>query len=235
MAREAQTTTVSAIRDVAPEVRELTLSAPPEPLEFAPGQWISLHLPVGERPPLVRAYSLAAPMSPSGELVLCLDRVPYGLGSDYLFGLKPGDEVTFAGPLGNFVLPDDGGDLLWLARYTGIVPFRAMLLHLLRDPPAGRVHLVYSARGPEDLAYHGELFRAAEEHAWFELTALVDERHPDWTGRSGQTLEFAPGLLAGGARLTPMICGKREFVRPLRDFFYERGYEKRSVKWENYD
>ena len=235
MAHPTQITRVTGSRAVAPEVRELTLASPPEPLEFAPGQWISLHLPVGERPPLVRAYSLAAPMSPSGQLVLCLDRVPYGLGSDYLFGLKPGDEVTFAGPLGNFVLPGDGGDLLWLARYTGIVPFRAMLLHLEQHPPAGRVHLVYSGQAPEDLAYHAELLRAAEEHSWLGLTTLVDEPHRDWTGRSGQTLELVPELLAGGARLTPMICGKREFVRPLRDFFYERGYEKRAVKWENYD
>lgn len=234
MSRETQTTRVVALRDVAPEVRELTLAAPPEPLRYAPGQWISLHLPVGEHAPLVRAYSLAAPASATGELVLCLDRVPYGLGSDYLFSLKEGDPVTFAGPLGNFVLPDSEADFLWLARYTGIVPFRAMLGHLERNPPPGRVHLVYSARVPEDLAYHAELVRAAEQNPWFELTALVDEPPEEWAGQTGAVLDLLPQLLDERA-VTPMICGKREFVRPLRDFFYDRGYEKRAVKWENYD
>lgn len=235
MPQPTQQTFVQAYRDVAPGVREITLAPPAPPVHFAPGQWISLHLPVGERPPLIRAYSMAAPPSPSGELVLCLDRVPEGLGSDYLFGLRPGDPVTFAGPLGNFVLPQGDGDLLWLARYTGIVPFRAMLLELARRAPRRKVRLVYSAPHPADLAYHSELVRAAEEHPWFDLLALVDTPDADWAGCTGPALDLLPQLLDDSGPVTPMVCGKREFVRPIRDFFYERGYEKRSVKWENYD
>jgi NAD(P)H-flavin reductase len=178
---------------------------------------------------------MAAPPSPSGELVLCLDRVPEGVGSDYLFTLQEGDPVTFAGPLGNFTLPEGTEDLLWLARYTGIVPFRAMLQHLERNPPSRQVRLLYSAPRPEDLAYHSELLRAAEERPWFELTALVDAPDEEWAGLTGSVLDLLPELLEGARPVTPMVCGKREFVRPARDFFYERGYEKRAVKWENYD
>ena len=25
------------------------------------------------------------------------------------------------------------------------------------------------------------------------------------------------------------------YRRPIREFFYERGYDRRAVKWENYD
>ena len=64
-----------------------------------------------ENPPLVRAYSLAAPPAASGELVLCLDRVPGGLGSEYLFGVREGDEIRFQGPQGNFVLPDPASEV----------------------------------------------------------------------------------------------------------------------------
>src|SRR5687768_16984709 len=95
-----QTTTITAVRDVAPGVREIRLAPPPRPLDFVPGQWISLHLPVGDHPPLIRAYSMAAPPAPGGELALCLDRVPEGAGSDYLFSVSPGDSISFAGPLG---------------------------------------------------------------------------------------------------------------------------------------
>jgi ferredoxin-NADP reductase len=231
----ATTAPVTAVRDVARGVREITLAPPAEPVEFKAGQWLSLHLPIGEHPPLVRAYTLAAPPSRTGELLLCLDLVPDGLGSGYLFSLQPGDEVAFQGVLGSFVLPDGEGDLLWLARYTGIVPFRAMLLDLVRRPAPRRVTLLYSAERPEDLAYHAELARAAEEQPWFELVATVDEPDENWSGRTEPVLDLLPELLGSRPNLTPMVCGKRDFVRPVRDYFYERGYDRKAVKWENYD
>ena len=235
MASPTYTTRIAAVRDVAPEVRELVLAPPAERLDFLPGQWLSLHLPVGERPPLVRAYSLAAPPAPSGELVLCLDRVPEGLGSQYLFTLQPGDEVTFGGPLGNLVLPETGADQLWMARYTGIVPFRAMLLHLKENPPPGRVTLLYSGETSDHLPYHPELLRAAEALPWFELLATVDQWDERWAGEVRPALELLPELVGDRRDLAPLVCGKREFVRPIRDFFYGLGYERRTVRWENYD
>ncbi len=235
MSQPTQTTTITAIREVVPGVREITLAPPPERVDFRPGQWLSLQLPVGERPPLVRAYSLAAPPAASGELVLCLDRVPEGLGSEHLFQVSVGDTVTFGGPLGNLLLPESDADQLWLARYTGIVPFRSMLGALEQSPPGGKVTLVYSAPRPVDLAYHPELLRAAEKLPWFELLALVDEPGDTWAGQTGAAIDLLPALVGERIDLVPMICGKREFVRPLRDWFYARGYERKTVKWENYD
>src|SRR5688572_25150084 len=128
-----QETTVAAVRSLSPEVRELQLHRPPEPLQYQPGQWVSLHLPVGERPPLVRAYTLACPEEPSGTLTLCFDRVQDGLGSTYLFEREVGDPITIGGVLGHFTLPEPWeSDLLFVAHYTGIVPFRCMLLALGR-------------------------------------------------------------------------------------------------------
>jgi NAD(P)H-flavin reductase len=240
------TTQIRSIREVAPEVREITLAPPAEPFDFLPGQWISLQLPVGEKPPLVRAYSLAAPPSSSGELVLCLDRVPRGLASDYLFSIGEGDEIRFGGPLGNFVLPEERAPLLWIARYTGIVPFRAMLLHLKTHPPDHPVTLLYSAPYPVDLVYQAELQRITEEVPWLEFIPLLESPHPEWAGKLGPGPEtdyqpegwvegFLKELAEDRQDQIPMICGIRAFVRPMRDFFYNLGYERRAVKWENYD
>lgn len=229
------TTTVRSVRDVAPEVREITLDAPETPLSFAPGQWISLQLPVGEHPPLVRAYSFAAPPSATGELVLCLDRVPEGLGSDYLFSLEPGAPIDCGAVLGNFVLPAEDRDLLWLAHFTGIVPFRAMLLHRRDQPPAGKVTLVQSGRTADDLVYRDEIRGLLPECPWLDVIEVVEEPASGWTGRIGSTLDHLPELVGERRDLIPMVCGKREFVRPIRDFFGELGFERRAVKWENYD
>jgi ferredoxin-NADP reductase len=229
------TTTVREIRDVAPDVRELTLAAPGTRLDWTPGQWISLHLPVGEKPPLVRAYTLATPPRETGELVLCLDRVPGGLGSDYLFSIGPGTQLTFGAPMGRFTLQETDADQIWVARFTGIVPFRAMVLALRERPPKGKVTLVYGAPRPEDLAYHAELLRTAEECPWFELLATVDEPDEHWAGHVGPELDLLPAQVGDRKDLLPMACGKREFVHAVRTFFQERGYDRRAVKIESYD
>jgi len=228
-------TQLISTRDVARDVREFTLAAPSEPLSWQAGQWISLHLPVGEKPPLVRAYTLAAPPQDSGELVLCLDRVQDGLGSEYLFSLEAGAEITFGAPLGRFTLPGVPGDQLWVARFTGIVPFRAMLLELQQQPPEGRVTLVYGAPQPEDLAYHAELLRVAEQHPWFELVATIDKSTDAWAGHVGPEFDLLPELVGERSDLLPMACGKRDFVMKVRGFFQERGYDRKAIKIESYD
>jgi ferredoxin-NADP reductase len=228
---------VTAVRDVAEGVRELTLSPPSEPLEWEPGQWISLHLPVGERPPLIRAYTLATPPRPSGELVLCLDRVDGGLGSEFLCGLEVGEEVVFAGPLGRFVLPQGSEPQLWLARYTGVVPFRAMLMALRegRRPPPTEIQMVYSARTPAHLAYADEFRSASREEPWFHLVEVVDEPSRNWPEGTGEVLNLAAELAGGRPEVVPMVCGTASFVRPLRECFHALGYDRRAVRWESYD
>jgi ferredoxin-NADP reductase len=105
MPGDIHTATVDRVETLAPGVRQLTLCPDGPPLGHVPGQWLSLRLPVGDKPPLVRAYTLAMPPQPDGALVLLFDRVEGGLGSEYLWTLTPGDTVAFSGPAGNFVLP----------------------------------------------------------------------------------------------------------------------------------
>ena len=164
--------------------------------------------------------------------MLCLDRVPDGLGSEYLFSLGTGDTVEYSGPLGRFVLDDPPGPQLWLARYTGIVPFRALLLDLAARGETPTVTLIYSASIQEDFAYLDELQALDEREEWFCLVTVLDE--PD-TDPVSAVVELAEAALAECREVTPMICGKREFVRPLRDFFTERGWDRRDVKCESYD
>ena len=91
MAEPIHPATVFSGTNLTPPVRQLCIKPQATKISFQPGQWISLKLPVGSKPPLTRAYSMADPASPTGELTLVFDRVPGGLGSNYLFQLKSGD------------------------------------------------------------------------------------------------------------------------------------------------
>lgn len=234
MVELTQPGTVLSITDLTPHVRQLVVLPKVQQVLFQPGQWISLQLPVGAKPPLNRAYSLAEPPSPTGELTLAFDRVPNGIGSSYLYRLKTGDELLLSGPYGNFLLPHAlDRELLFVSRYTGLVPIRCILKQLSASgvlPPS-----ILIAIGPteEELLYHEELLALAVQHPSFRYMPVVmngtDQEVVDATVRLLQP------LVTGRLRVTPLLSGIKAFVRPLRAYLMEAGYDRKEVKTETYN
>src|SRR5882672_6265955 len=98
-------------------------------LDFKPGQFVTLDLPIHEKKnKRWRSYSIAS--APDGtnifELVIVL--LEEGAGTTYLFNeIKEGSELLLRGPQGVFILPETiDKDLFFICTGTGIAPFRAM-------------------------------------------------------------------------------------------------------------
>jgi ferredoxin-NADP reductase len=234
MAEFTQSATVLSVNDLTPQVRQLVLLPVARKIAFQPGQWVSLKLPVGAKPPLNRAYSMAAPGTPSGELTVIFDRVPGGLGSNYLYTLKPGDNTHLSGPYGNFTLPKQlDRELILIARYTGLVPIHCMLKQLYAQRQTGSVLLVSVAPAEEELLFHQELLTLAVTHLGFRYLPLVAAGGE----QQGVDLTFSMirPLIEGAPKVIPMLCGTKGFVRPLRAYFVEAGYDRKEVKTETYD
>ena len=237
MAEPTQSASVVRLRDLTPHVRELVL-APEQPIVFQPGQWVSLKLPVGAKPPMNRAYSMAEPEAASGHLVLALDRVPGGLGSSYLFALREGNQVTLSGPYGNFLLPNPlTKNLFLIARYTGIVPIHCILTRLFSQPTSRSVLLIVSAPSQAELLYHDEFAALASSRPNFRyLTRVPEPGEPDTIeSEVRRTIELLKAQAGGRRDLVPMICGLKAFVRPLRAYFMELGFDRKEVRVETYD
>lgn len=240
MAEPTQKARLLSVRSLSPAVRELVLVPTEYKISFKPGQWVSLQLPVGERPPLVRAYSMAEPESADGRLVLVLDRVPHGLGSGYLFTLKEGDEVTVAGPYGNFVIPDPvTKELVFVARYTGIVPIRCMIKHLFAGTPGCQVTLVYGGPSQVEFIYHDEFTDLASRQARFRYVPKLLTEPSRVSGQPPDgplpEVEALASLFGVRTDILPMVCGVKTFVRSLRAYFTKLGFERRGVRYETYD
>ncbi|HEV8619620.1 MAG TPA: FAD-dependent oxidoreductase [Nitrospiraceae bacterium] len=234
MAEFMQSATVLSVNDLTPHVRQLVLLPVARKIAFQPGQWVSLKLPVGAKPPLNRAYSMAAPGTPSGELTLIFDRVPGGVGSNYLYTLKPGDNTHLSGPYGNFTLPKQlDRELILIARYTGLVPIRCILKQLYAQRQTGSVLLVSVAPAEEELLFHQELLTLAVTHLGFRYLPLVAAGGE----QQGVDLTFSMirPLIEGAPKVIPMLCGTKGFVRPLRAYFVEAGYDRKEVKTETYN
>ncbi|CAE6718952.1 MAG: hypothetical protein H8K06_10875 [Nitrospira sp.] len=232
MAEPTQLAEVVSLTALTPHTTELVLRPIEFPLAFQPGQWISLQLPVGDHPPLNRAYSLAEPPSPHGHLTLVFDHVPGGKGSGYLSSRKPGDRIPLSGPYGHFILPEtEAQHLLLIGRYSGLVPLRCMVRALAGHNTLRKTTLIAHAPTTSEQLYHEEFTALAARHSHFHYLPFVSEA-PE--GHAG-TVEAIKQLAGNGRRVTPMIAGIKAFARPLRSLFMELGFDRREVKLETYD
>src|SRR5688500_18132745 len=133
-----QTAVVTEIQDLAPSVRQLTVSFTEE-FRFRPGQWVNFRFPEG----VSRAYTIAsAPQRP--EAVQICVRVGPGKGGESLRRLEAGAEVAVDGPYGDFLLPEsDGRPVVFLAGDVGIAPIRSIVLHMLAVGDPRRIFVLY--------------------------------------------------------------------------------------------
>jgi ferredoxin-NADP reductase len=234
MAELTQPATVLSVTDLTPHVRQLVVKPKTTKISFQPGQWVSLKLPVGPKPPLNRAYSMADPSSPYGALTLVFDRVPGGLGSNYLYHLKSGDEIALSGPYGNFILPQTlDRELLLIGRYTGLVPMRCLLKQVLVSKIHTPVLLIAVAPSEEESLFHQEWLTIAMQQPSFRYLPLVAQNGE--AEAVEKTLTMLTRMVMGQAKAVPLLCGTKAFVRPLRAYFMEQGYDRKEVKVETYD
>lgn len=234
MAESTQPATVLSATDLTSHVRQIVLLPKEHIISYQPGQWVSLKLPIGTKPPLNRAYSMAEPAKDSGELTLIFDRVAGGLGSGYLCQVKPGDEISLSGPHGNFLLPTKlDRELIFITRYTGIVPIRCMLKQLYASRQTGSILLIAVAPAEDELLFHQEFFTMAVTHPMFRYLPIVaaggEEQGVDLV------LSMIRPMIEGASKVIPMLCGTKGFVRPLRTCFTQAGYDRKEVKAETYD
>lgn len=234
MAELTQPATVLSVTDLTPHVRELVLQPKTQRILFQPGQWVSLQLPVGAKPPLNRAYSLAEPPSSTGQLTLVFDRVPNGIGSNYLYELKNGDELLLSGPYGNFVLPlSFDRDLLLVSCYTGLVPIHCMLKQLAASGALPQSILIAVGPAESEWLYHEELLVLAARHPSFcYMPTAVNGTNQEIVEA---TVKLLRPIVTGRPKLTPLLSGLKGFVRPLRTYLVETGYDRKEVKTETYD
>ena len=162
MAQPWQTGKVIRIENATPFTRRFWIEFDSGiPFDFKPGQFVTLDLPIHEKPSKRwRSYSIASwpDGSPVIELVIVL--LEGGAGTTYLFEeVKVGSELILRGPQGSFTLPEPmEKDLFLICTGTGIAPFRAMVHHILNHNLAHKdIYLIFGCRLFGDALYREEM------------------------------------------------------------------------------
>jgi ferredoxin-NADP reductase len=225
-------------KELTPEVHQFRFEVPGvEHLQFTPGQFVFV-IERKEGKTIKRAYSIASPRA-GNRFELCLNRVPDGVVSSWLFGLKPGDEVDIREPVGHFTLRHPERRAVFIATGTGIAPFRSMLLdHLPRTQP--NITLLFGVRYEEGLLYRDELETLGRDYPSFRFLPTLTRPGPDWKGRQGRVqdhLDEALALTSPEDRkdVDVYICGLREMVESVRRNLLERGFHRKQIISERYD
>src|ERR1044072_1899856 len=105
-----QTGIVTKIESVNAATRRFFIELPTvERLDFKPGQFVTLDLPIHEqRNRRWRSYSIASAPDGSNIIELLIVLVEGGAGTAYLFEkIDVGSSITLRGPHGVFILPDN--------------------------------------------------------------------------------------------------------------------------------
>ena len=113
---------------------------------------------------------------------------PPGVGSAYIFSLKPGDTITAIGPFGYFHLKPTQKEAVFIGGGAGMAPLRAHLAHLFeKQPTARRVSFWYGARSRQEIFYDDYFARLALAHPNFTFHLALSAPLPEdaWVGPTG--------------------------------------------------
>lgn len=212
------TAEVSCIQNLTHDVRAIELRLlEPGSLSFKAGQFVSFEVPKEGQPrPVTRPYSIASPPEQRDRILLVLNLVQGGPGSEYLFSLREGSRTSFTGPAGAFYLRDDGArELLFVATGTGIAPLRSMILAQLQREPNRPVTLFWGLRSQRDLYWQDEWTTLTTTHSNLTVVTTLSRPEPGWQGATGRVTTLVDERVRSVANLAVYVCGGSEMIKDV--------------------
>lgn len=218
-----------------------------EKFDFKPGQFVTLDLPIHEKPnKRWRSYSIASWPDGTNVFELCIVLLEGGAGTTYLFNdVKEGTELTLRGPVGVFTLPDPlEKDIYLICTGTGIAPFRSMMHYIAEhNLPHKDIHLIFGTRKKEHLLYYDELRHLTEIVPNFHFHPTLSRE--EWEGKTGyvhQIYEDLVKIKTNGDGQTIMencpatfyLCGWKDMIDEAKKRILELGYDKKCIHLELY-
>jgi ferredoxin-NADP reductase len=243
-----QTGKVIRIENETPTTRRFWIELPGmSSFDFKPGQFVTLDLPVHEKPnKRWRSYSIASWPDGTNVFELVIVYLEGGAGTTYLFkDVNIGSELTLRGPQGVFVLPEPvSTDLFFICTGTGIAPFRSMIHHIYNhNIPHKDIYLIFGCRKFPDSLYGAEM-RAMEERLpdfyyipTFSREVLSNANHLVRMGYVHAVYEeICRKKIQEGNLINAkfFLCGWRNMIDEAKQRIQQLGYEKKSIHQELY-
>lgn len=211
--------------------------------------------------PTIRAYSMAnypaegdiitltvriatTPFKPRPEVGF--QDVPTGIGSSYIFSLKPGDKVMMSGPYGDFHPNfESKREMIWIGGGAGMAPLRAQIMHMTKTLHCTdrEMHFFYGARSLTEAFFLEDFWELKKEFPNFHMHLSLDRQDPkaDELG-----VKYYTGFAVNCIRDTYLkdhdapedceyyLCGPPMLIKTVTDYLDSLGVEPESIMYDNF-
>mgnify|MGYP001120906257 CR=1 FL=1 len=200
--------------------------------------------------PVFRAYSAANPPSDNKRMMFNvriatpptdMPEAPPGVGSSYIFSLKPGDRVTMSGPFGEFSAKDTDREMCFVGGGAGMAPMRSHIRHQLLTLNTDRkTTFWYGARNRMEMLYDEEFRQLQQEFDNFSYHVALSEPLPDdeWDGMVGfihqclkdNYLQNHPDP----SEIEYYLCGPPPMIAAMKNMLDSLGVEPEMISYDEF-
>lgn len=200
--------------------------------------------------PVNRAYSLANPPAESSLLKFTIriatpppdmEDVPPGVGSSYVFNLKPGDRVTLSGPYGDFFAKPTEREMCFLGGGAGMAPLRSHIRHqLLELNTSRRITFWYGARSRNEMFYDDEFKALEAQYPNFTYVVSLSDPQPEdhWQGPTGFVHQIARDTYLSEhedpTEIEYYLCGPPPMIAAVEKMLYDLGVEPEMIAFDKF-
>ncbi|MEE3849680.1 ferredoxin--NADP reductase [Gordonia sp. LSe1-13] len=223
---------VSKVIEETDDARSFVLDVPVEQrsnFAYAPGQFLTVHIPTEGDGGIARCYSLASSPHTDSELKFTVKRAVAGYGSNWMCDtIRGGETLHVLPPAGRFVPADLDRDMLLFAAGSGITPIISIVKSALVEG-TGKIVVVYANRSSRSVIFARELQFLAEDHPdRLVVVHLLAELQGRFDVRQMASLvEPYSGFEA-------YLCGPQPFMAIVKDALKARGFAPEKVHSEEF-
>jgi len=209
----------------------------PTEISQRPGQYAQIQAPSPDGP-VFRAYSISSPGYEKDVIELNVRLVPGGIGSTYLHSLEEGQEVTFTGPYGEFILNEDPSvEIICVGGGCGMAPMRNIILSIYDQWPDRSCWLFFGCRTTADIFYLKEWEELAQKHPNFHVVyALSDElaEGETWDGDKGFIHLAVDKYLTETVQRQAFLCGPPLMIDAVTKVLLEKGLPAEEIFYDKF-
>ena len=164
-----------------------------------------------------------------------------GVGSAYVFNLKPNDTVTAVGPYGDFHLKPTQREMLYIGGGAGMAPLRAHLSHLFEtEHTARKVSFWYGARSKQEIFYEDFFNDLKARHANFSFNLALSSPLPEdqWQSHHGfiheVVLEHYLSKHPNPKAVEFYLCGPPMMIKACTKILAELGVPASHIAYDEF-
>jgi MocE subfamily Rieske [2Fe-2S] domain protein len=166
---------------------------------------------------------------------------PPGVGSAYVFSLKPGDVVTARGPAGDFHPKPTQREMLYIGGGAGMAPLRAHISWLLETAQsARRISYWYGARSLQEVYYENYFSALAAKYSNFTFQVALSAPLPEdrWGGSIGFIHEAVEEhwmrAHANPAAVEYYLCGPPMMIKACTHMLERHGVSRDHISYDEF-